>query len=261
MNNGAARVRVLVVDDDAVSREVLSLLLARDGYSVEAADSGDLALLRLQEAQGSLPEVVLTDLQMPGLAGIELARQIRAVCGSQTMLLAMSGSEPGWEVRQAFDGFLAKPFSMEAFQAAIAGRAAASAGETILEDVTVLDQTVYEKLVASMRPERIGQLYALCLNDARQRIEAMRLAAFRGDDDVYRKEAHAIKGGCGMVGAAKLQRLATSMETRGLDATNHVATLDEFLLGCERLERMLIAREVEARKNATPDLRGESTHE
>jgi len=261
MNNGAARVRVLVVDDDAVSREVLSLLLTRQGYSVGAADSGDAALLRLQEARDSLPEVVLTDLQMPGLAGIELACQIRAVCGSQTMLLAMSGSAPGQEVQTAFDGFLAKPFSMDALQEAIAGRAATSTGGAILEDVTVLDQTVYGKLAASMRPERIGQLYALCLDDARRRIAAMQLAASGGDDDAYRKEAHAIKGGCGMVGACELQRLATLMETRGLDATNHVATLDEFLLGCERLERMLVAREVDLRKNATPDLRGDSTHE
>lgn len=249
MNSGAVRVlRVLVVDDDDVSREVLSLLLARHGYSVEAADSGDAALLRLQETQGSLPEVVLTDMQMPGLAGTELGRQIRAVCGSETVLLAMSGSEPGQEVRQAFDGFLLKPFSMEALAAAVAGRAVTPAGEAILEDVTVLDHAVYEKLAASMRSERIGQLYALCLDDARRRIAAMRLAASGGDDDVYRKEAHAIKGGCGMVGAIELQRLATSMETRGLDATNHVATLDEFLLGCERLERMLVAHEIEPKK-------------
>ena len=248
MNNGAARVRVLVVDDDAVNREVLSLLLTRQGYSVEAADSGDAALLLLQEAQGSLPEIVLTDLQMPGLAGVELACQMHAVCGSQAMLLAMSGSEAGQEVREAFDGFLLKPFSMEALAETLAGRSAVSAGAAILEDVIILDQAVYEKLAASMRPERIGQLYALCLDDARRRIEVMRLAASRGDDDIYRKEAHAIKGGCGMVGAAELQRLATSMETRGLDATNHVATLDEFLLGCERLEGMLVAHEIEPKK-------------
>ena len=248
MNNGAARVRVLVVDDDAVSREVLSLLLTRQGYSVEVADSGDVALLLLQEAQGSLPEVVLTDLQMPGLAGVELACQMHAVCGSPVMLLAMSGSEPGQEVREAFDGFLLKPFSIEALAETLAGRSAVWASGAILEDVIILDQAVYEKLAASMRPERIGQLYAICLDDARRRIEVMRLAASRGDDDVYRKEAHAIKGGCGMVGAAELQRLATSMETRGLDATNHVATLDEFLLGCERLEGMLVAHEIEPKK-------------
>ena len=248
MNNGAARVRALVVDDDAVSREVLSLLLTRQGYSVEVADSGDAALLLLQEAPGSLSDVVLTDLQMPGLAGVALACQMHAVCGSRVMLLAMSGSEPGQEVREAFDGFLLKPFSMEALAETLAGRSAVWASGAILEDVIILDQAVYEKLAASMRPERLGQLYALCLDDARRRIEVMRLAASRGDDDVYRKEAHAIKGGCGMVGAAELQRLATSMETRGLDATNHVATLDEFLLGCERLEGMLVAHEIEPKK-------------
>ncbi len=262
MSNGAVRVRVLVVDDDAISREVLALLLARHGYSVEAAESGDAALLRLQGVQDSLPEVVLTDLQMPGLAGIELGRQIRAVCGLQTILLAMSGSEPGQDVRQMFDGFIQKPFSAEIFAAVIAGLTVASADEWILEDVTVLDQTVYEKLAESMPMERMGQLYTLCLDDARRRIGAMRLAASGGDDNVYRKEAHAIKGGCGMVGATELQRLAASMETRGLDATNHVATLDEFLLGCERLEGMLVAREIERKKNATPDFYKEmGTHD
>jgi CheY-like chemotaxis protein len=243
MNNGAVRVQVLVIDDDAVSREVLALLLARHGYSVEAVESGDAALLRLREVQDSLPDVVLTDLQMPGLAGTELAHRIRAVCGSQTVLLAMSGSEPGQEILQVFDGFLGKPFTMEAFAEVFAGCSSSLAGEAILEDVTSLDQTIYEKLASSMPPERISQLYALCLDDARRRIAAMRLAASIGDDDAYRKGAHAIKGGCGMVGAAELQRLAASMEMRGLDATNHVATLDEFLLGCERLERMLVAHE------------------
>ncbi len=245
MNNGVARVRVLVVDDDAVSREVLSLLLDRQGYSVEAADSGDAALQLLQRGQDSLPEVVLTDLQMPGLAGTELARHIRAVCDTHTVLLAMSGSEPGLDIRQAFDGFLPKPFGMEAFAAAIKGCDPAPAGEATSEDVPILDQAVYEKLAASMRPERMGQLYALCLDDARRRITAMRFAASRGDDDAYRKEGHAIKGSCGMVGAIEMQRLAASMETRGLDATNHVATLEEFLLSCERLQRMLVAREIE----------------
>jgi HPt (histidine-containing phosphotransfer) domain-containing protein len=68
----------------------------------------------------------------------------------------------------------------------------------------------------------------------------MRQAASSGDDAAYRKEAHAIKGGCGMVGAVELQRLATSMEERGL-CDDDVATLDEFMVSLERLRRILVA--------------------
>jgi HPt (histidine-containing phosphotransfer) domain-containing protein len=68
----------------------------------------------------------------------------------------------------------------------------------------------------------------------------MRRAAAEGDDAAFKREAHAIKGGCGMVGALELQKLATSMEQRGL-RDDDVATLDEFLVACERLRRMLIA--------------------
>src|SRR6202012_889314 len=105
------------------------------------------------------------------------------------------------------------------------------------EGGVVLNEAVYEKLARSMRPERLEQLYALCLEDAEKRVMEMRRAATDGDDAGYRREAHAIKGGCGMVGADELQKLATSMETRGLDDTNYVASLDEFTLACNRLRR------------------------
>jgi HPt (histidine-containing phosphotransfer) domain-containing protein len=84
----------------------------------------------------------------------------------------------------------------------------------------------------------------------------MRQSASEGDDDSYRKEAHAIKGGCGMVGALELQRLATSMEERGLGDANHVASLDEFMLACERVRRILIAH---ASEEKHPGAQGEDS--
>jgi CheY-like chemotaxis protein len=242
MNADVVPVRILVVDDDDVSREVIALLLAQAGYAVESADSGDAALLQLRAATDGPPAVVLTDLQMPGTAGGELGRRMRALCGAGTLLLAMSGSEPEGAVRREFDGFLLKPFTMEALASAIAGGSSESVSEGGRRNVSALDESVYRKLVVAMRRERLEQLYALCLNDAEARIAGMRRSASGGDDAAYRREAHAIKGGCGMVGAAELQKLATSMEERGLGDANHVASLDEFMLACERLRRMLIAR-------------------
>jgi CheY-like chemotaxis protein len=252
MDIDMAPVRILVVDDDAVSREVIALHLEAAGYAVETAESGDAALVRLRAA-GSRPAVVLTDLQMPGTAGAELGRRLREVCGAGTLLLAMSGSEPEEAVRREFDGFLSKPFAMEVLAVAIAGFAETADG-VVGGDIPALNEGVYRKLAGAMRPERLEQLYALCLSDAETRILAMRRSASDGDNAAYRKEAHAIKGGCGMVGAAELQSLATSMEERGLGDANHVASFDEFMLACERLRRILVAH---AGEEKDPGAQGE----
>jgi CheY-like chemotaxis protein/HPt (histidine-containing phosphotransfer) domain-containing protein len=232
-------VRILVVEDDEVSREILELLLQAEGYEVESVDSGDAALAHLQTMH-PLPGVVLTDMQMPGTTGDALARRVRDLCGAETLVFGMSASELENGAGQEFDGFLLKPFGMEALSKAIAGGRSATGEEPSGAVESVLNGVVYEKLAGSMPRSRLEQLYALCLTDAENRIAAMRKAASEGDDDAYRKGAHAIRGGCGMVGAIELQSLATSMEERGL-RDDHIASLDEFILACERLRRILVA--------------------
>jgi CheY-like chemotaxis protein len=231
-----------VVDDDDLSREVFALLLDNAGYAVDTAESGDAALQHLQTAR-PLPEVVLADLQMPGTTGKELARRVRSLCSPATTILAMSASEPEGEAAQEFDGLLLKPFTIEEFAAAIAGANPTIAQKSDSRDAVALDETVYRKLAGSMRPPQLEKLYQLSLTDAEARLTSMRQAASNGDDAAYKREAHAIKGGCGMVGALELQTLATSMERRGL-SDDHVASLKEFMVACERLRGMLIAREI-----------------
>ncbi|WP_263368089.1 response regulator [Edaphobacter bradus] len=252
--------RVLVVDDDIVSRELLILLLRRQGYSVDGTDSGERALDLLKSARVSPPNIVLADLQMPGITGTELAGALRHVCGNGTTLLAMSGSPPIGTASQGYDDFLLKPFTMETFTAVVTRGRSTQPSKPVHSHVTVLDEATYEKLSQSMKPEKLKSLYHLCLGDAKQRIAAMRQAAAAGDNASYKREAHAIKGGCGMVGAMELQSLATAMENKGL-AANHVATLDEFLLACERLEVMLNARENASITTSTRGSSGEAAHE
>jgi CheY-like chemotaxis protein/HPt (histidine-containing phosphotransfer) domain-containing protein len=239
-------VQVLVVDDDALSRDVLSLLLQQAGYAVDAVESGDAALLHLQTAT-SAPQVVLTDLQMPGTTGRELAQRMRPLFSSAPLLLAMSATPPDDGSHHGFDGFLQKPFTMEALAAAIAGNISVPAAKasTTKENAKTapLDEGIYRKLASSMRLSQLDQLYALSLSDAEARLETMRSSAADRDDAAYRREAHAIKGSCGMVGALELQVLATSMERDGL-SDDHVASLDEFLVACTRLRRMLVAHKI-----------------
>jgi CheY-like chemotaxis protein len=242
MKNAVAPIRMLVVDDDTLSREVLALLLGHAGYAVEAVDSGDAAMRHLSTASGPPPDVVLADMQMPGTAGSALARKLRELCGAATTLLAMSGSMPQGDTIREFDGLLLKPFTIDELATAIAARGHSPATvKPVHQHLTALDETIYEKLSKSMRSERLEQLYDLSLNDAEKRIALMQKAASNKEEEAYRKQAHAIKGGCGMVGAVELQRLAASMEENGVD-TNHVASLDELMTACKRLRRILIAR-------------------
>ncbi len=237
------------MDDDAVSLELLCLLLARGGYEVSAADSGDAALLYLRGDNKAQPDVVLADLQMPGVAGGALFRQLRAACGAATVLLAMSGGAIEESLRPQVNGFLLKPFTIKSLAAAIEGEIVEHAEAGVLEtridvssDPSVLNESIYTKLASSMAAPKLAQLYALCLTDAKMRIAAMRSAASDDDDRMYRRQAHGIRGGCGMVGAVELHTRAASMEERGLSDANHVASLAEFLSACERLQRILIAR-------------------
>ena len=233
--------QVLVIDDDALSREVLVLLLEAAGYIAESADSGEAAISLLQSAT-SMPQVILADLQMPGITGNELALRLRLLCGPAATLLAMSATAPEDHSARDFDGFLLKPFTIDAFTAALAGTAPKTNSGSQAEEAAILDESTYLKLTASMRPQQLEQLYALCLADVDSRLSKMQLAAASGNDATYRAEAHAVKGSCGMVGAIELQTLATSMEKRGL-GDDHVASLREFPLAAQRLRRMLVARE------------------
>src|SRR5260370_33365947 len=137
-----------------------------------------------------LPKVVLADMQMPGIAGDELARRLREVCGARTMLLAMSGTDSEEEAKREYDGFLLKPFTMEELAAAIAGGfAGVTDGDvdrnvtTLGEAVFELDEAIYEKLAASMQKDRLDQLHTLCLEDVERRVAAKRPAACVGYDD------------------------------------------------------------------------------
>jgi len=127
----------------------------------------------------------------------------------------------------------------------------APSAEAVLSDrasgVPVLNETIYRKLAASMPAPQLHEMYALCVNDARARIAAMRQLAAARDGAQFVREAHSIKGGCGMLGATELHQMAAQLEANGLEATRtpgaqDVNSLDELASACDRLERILGSR-------------------
>ncbi len=95
-----------------------------------------------------------------------------------------------------------------------------------------------------MGADPLRDLYRHCLVDAEKHVALMKRALAVSDDAGLRKNAHAIKGSLGMMGARELQRLCSVLEESGI-ADDHAATLAEFPDALRRLRRMLIARGVD----------------
>ncbi|MFT7722174.1 MAG: response regulator [Roseateles sp.] len=110
---------VLVADDSKIVRVKISRLLAAQGYRVALADSGEQALALLAAER---PHLLITDVEMPGIDGFELTRQVRATPATATLPVVMitSSDDKHDEARAAgVTQLLGKPYPEEALVAAI----------------------------------------------------------------------------------------------------------------------------------------------
>jgi two-component system response regulator ResD len=102
--------RVLVVDDEPIVLEVLSRYLTRDGFGVDTASDGEAAL---EAFEGAHPDLLLLDLMLPKLDGIEVLRRVRQRAGTAVIMLTARGAETdrvmGLEL--GADDYITKPFS------------------------------------------------------------------------------------------------------------------------------------------------------
>ncbi|QNI36538.1 response regulator [Edaphobacter albus] len=233
-----AQRRILVIDDDPMMCELLDRLLTLEGYRVDSAESGEMAL-RFIHAPGPAPHAVLTDLQMPGLTGASLAARMRAAW-SNVCMIAMSGAEANAKMLAGFDGFLRKPFTISALNRLLTnGNPDHQELDKIQNELRILNENVYLQLKDAMGEQKLTKLYSLCLDDTRKRILQMQQACQHNDEATYLKQAHAIKGSCSMLGALEVQAIAEEIEDSG--AMIEPATkLDRLLQACNRLEGMLI---------------------
>ena len=98
--------KILVVEDEAPVSQLIQLILSRSGYAVETAPDGSAGL---KKAQTERFDIILTDMQMPGLTGHEMAEKLRAAKHRQPIVLVTGFAPKGGLT--AFDGVILKPFS------------------------------------------------------------------------------------------------------------------------------------------------------
>jgi DNA-binding response OmpR family regulator len=99
---------ILLADDDGQLRKFVSGLLTKCGYNLIVADDGKDALLKASEFEGTI-HLLLSDIEMPGMTGIELAIQLNQA-RPETKILLISGLATGMLVLNNGWQFLPKPF-------------------------------------------------------------------------------------------------------------------------------------------------------
>ena len=107
------KTRVLVVDDDADARELIGMVLVQAGFDVQDAEDGFSALAKVSKYQ---PDLVLTDLRMPGMHGIDLLQRIRRIHGDVPVIIA-TGQET-WDLCTAAEAYgavtcMVKPINLD----------------------------------------------------------------------------------------------------------------------------------------------------
>ena len=215
---------ILVVDDDELNQRMMRLLLKREGHSVECAANGQEAFDAVMK--GSY-DMVLMDLQMPVMDGVEASRRIRAWENGlkHTYIVALTASylpERGAELFQAgIDNYIAKPFDVDHLRNILEnGRENRKLRNSQKEAGS---QPSADRLMIVLDPQlgiqRVGgdiEIYKEFLrdfiNDLPGKLDALQTSAQNNDMDGLGRAAHNLKGVSGNLGALQLSEQSQRLE-------------------------------------------------
>lgn len=262
--DGARNCRVLVADDDATSQDIVMLMLDRLGYRADVASDGAEAVSAFQAA---FYDIVLMDVRMPRMDGMEAARQIRADLDprEQPTIIAMTADTTAQcreECLQAgMDRHLAKPLRIDDLAALLAGPfrvqgtlAALSGGDaddnvagtdsgTVIYDPGVLDALLADLGGdADLRTDLIESF----ILDLEARSDAIVVAGQTADFDGLIFQAHAIKSASATLGLLALARLGREIEAsqRELSDSHTIALRASHLVAECRQATQAVGREL-----------------
>ncbi len=240
---------ILVAEDDATNQVVARLFLEKLGYEATIVSDGGAAVAALEDESYDL---VLMDAHMPVLDGLEATREIRRRWGRERpKIVAVTASTMVGDrercLEAGMDDFIGKPIFLEELEAVLRSVAGslvdASAADAAEPPPEPDDGPAGEEEAAVVDPAALGRLTELgaenavtlvrsFLEHAGERIEELRAALVAGDPQELAEAAHAFKGGCGLIGARRLESISRALEERGRRGSTEDA--DEELAALER---------------------------
>jgi PAS domain S-box-containing protein len=207
--------RLLVAEDNAVNRQLALAMLAKLGQPADVVENGREALEALER---QAYDVVLMDVQMPELDGLEATRQIRDQFGSDgPTIIAMTANAMEGDrekcLAAGMDDYLSKPIRPEELERALARCRPRRAEST-------LDPGTLEQLVASLGGgdegrEAVASLIDAFLDDGAAQVATLRAAVERGDADEAHRAAHTLKSNAATFGARSFSELCRELEALG----------------------------------------------
>jgi signal transduction histidine kinase/DNA-binding NarL/FixJ family response regulator len=224
--------RILLVEDNLVNLKVALRMLNRIGYRADVAASG---LEAIQAFERQDYDLVLMDLQMPEMDGLEATRRIRQRWprpgGPRIIAMTANAMRGDRELCLAagMDDYVSKPVKLPALEAAIQRSGGASPpGDTrevgtaaptaASEDAPAIDRDVLsalEEIGAADEPDLAAEMTRLFIEEAPPLLAAMREAVRNGDHGRLQAAAHALKGSGSSLGACRLSALSLELEQQG----------------------------------------------
>jgi TMAO reductase system sensor TorS len=229
--------RILVVEDNAVNREVAAGMLENLGYQSESAINGLLAVEAIAETSYA---AVLMDCQMPVMDGLTATQQIRrreAGSGHRVPIIALTANamEANRErcLAAGMDDFLPKPFTQMQLTAVLSrwapvaqlpksDRAILDAAETpnraaaapaaAAKMSAVIETEVLQNIAALGRPALLGSLIDLYLEHSRPLLETIESAVRRGEPTGLAEALHTLKSSSANLGGVRLTELLRECE-------------------------------------------------
>ena len=220
--------RILLVEDNPTNQIVGLQMLARLGYRAEMAEDGVAAVDA--QAQGS-HDLILMDIQMPGIDGVEATQRIRALAQpNRPHIVALTANASDGDRKRyleaGMDGHLAKPFELRELAALIERAFGARAARLLAVDGAgsrdepqqpALDEGARAKMRSQFGAGFLARLDETFLRSGRPLAQDLLLALDRGDAPALRQAAHTLKSSSAQVGAASLSALCRDLETMAQD--------------------------------------------
>ncbi|MFJ2362308.1 ATP-binding protein [Pseudomonas sp. NPDC087697] len=207
---------ILVVEDVALNREVVSGLLQRDGHQVWLAEEAEQALT---QCAGQTFDLILLDVHLPGISGVELCKLIRSSAGPNrhSRIFALTASVQPALVRGYLDagmgGILAKPLKLENLRQALAGQSPVA--EPALDD-EAMDWPLLHTHRTLLGEQKVQGLLAVLRNSITQHQDALTEAIEADDCTEVAHLAHRLAGSSDSLGFRALANALRALEAAAL---------------------------------------------
>lgn len=230
---------ILLVEDNKINQQVATGFLKKMGHCVDIAENGEEAVQCVRDGEYDL---VLMDVQMPLMDGLEATRNIRALKGRQKdiRIVAMTANAMAGEqdrcLSAGMNGYLTKPISRLSLGKAISDQwdhgcsNAKEEAKMNQRNSLKIDEEIMSELGQHIGEEALNMLISKFIGDAGSRVASAQMALDAGDRDTVSKQAHTVKGSSQTLGFTSVSEIAFRLEMNAKDQALNALADDLNLL-------------------------------